>query len=60
MTNLPKFIERFLSEYFLKKLESRLKDIYLFTSEEKLNFVNKIRVVLCSEKCPCCGRICGL
>ena len=30
------------------------------TNKDKNNFINGIRVSICDQKCPCCGRICGI
>ena len=30
------------------------------TEKDKVAYVNKIRVNICDQKCPCCGRICGI
>ena len=28
--------------------------------KDRLSYIDMIRVVVCNEKCPCCGRICGI
>jgi len=30
------------------------------TDEDKKNYFNSVRDVVCEQTCPCCGRICGL
>ena len=30
------------------------------TEKDKLSYIDMIKVVICNQMCPCCGRICGL
>jgi hypothetical protein len=60
MTNLTKFVTNMLSPYIRGKISQETEDISELSIKDRDNYTNMIKVVVCSEKCPCCGRICGL
>lgn len=37
-----------------------IEDLSKLTDKDKMGYKSMIRVVVCTEKCPCCGRICGV
>lgn len=59
LKNLVKFLKRLLSAELSNKLKEEIDKINKLSEKDKVNYINRIRVVVCKEKCPCCGRICG-
>ena len=43
-----------------EKLSQIIKKATSFTDKEREDFIVLIKVSLCSQKCPCCARICGI
>lgn len=60
MTNLPKFIKQILKPEIKNKILNDLEENSKPNDKDKTEFINLIKVVVCNEKCPCCGRICGI
>ena len=60
LTNLVKFVKRLLSQEIKAKFLKEVDELHKLTEKDKLNYVDMIKVVVCNQKCPCCGRICGL
>ena len=58
ITDVQKFIRIFSKEETQARLKKTLRDIELFSLNEKEEFIRSIRVGVCPAKCPCCGRIC--
>lgn len=41
------------------KVLKEADDLENFIEKDKIDYINSLNVVVCNEKCPCCGRICG-
>jgi len=58
--NLAKFTKRLLSIENWQKYQDIIDSKTMMNEEDKINYFNSVRVVVCEQTCPCCGRICGL
>ena len=60
LTNLIKFVKKLLTSEIRSKFQDEIYKISQLTAKDKQSFINNIRVIVCNQKCPCCGRICGI
>jgi len=60
LTNIVKFVKKLLDPKIKAKLVEEVEDMNQLKDKDKLEYIDRIRVVVCNEKCPCCGRVCGL
>ena len=60
MTNLPKFVKRMLTPEIRDIYTKKLDEVSQLNTRDRMIYNDMIRVVICNEKCPCCGRICGV
>ena len=60
LTNLIKFVKKLLTAKIRSKFQDGINKANKLTPKDKHEFINSIRVIICNQKCPCCGRICGI
>ena len=58
--NIVKFTKRLLDPKVKAKFAEEIEDLNQLNYYEKFEYIERIRAIVCNEKCPCCGRICGL
>ena len=59
LTILVIFARRLLAPETREKINQEMDRLNRLTEKNKIDYITKIKVVVCNEKCPCCGRICG-
>ena len=57
---MSKFVKKMLTPDIRNNFVKEIERISQMNEKDKVKFVGQIKVVVCNEKCPCCGRICGI
>ena len=60
LTNLIKFVKKLLTVEIRSKFSDEIEKVCQFNLKDRVNYNNVIKVIICNQKCPCCGRICGI
>ena len=60
LTNIVKFVKKLLDPKIKAHFFEEVEGLNQLKDQDKFEYINRIRVVVCYQKCPCCGRICGL
>lgn len=60
VTNLVKFLKKMVEKQSKEKINKDIREQMTLSEKHHLEYRSLIKVVICPEKCPCCGRICGL
>lgn len=60
ISSLVKFVNKLLEKETKSKLNEEIKTGTKIGEKHHLEFIALVQVSICSDKCPCCGRICGL
>jgi hypothetical protein len=58
MTNLSKFVKKLLTSETRNLYTKELDDISKLSPKDRDSYL--IKGSICNQKCPCCGRICGV
>ena len=60
LTNFVKFVKKMISQPVRTNLIENINKQCKLNDKDKLEYIDKIKVVICDQQCPCCGRICGV
>lgn len=60
LTNLVKFVKYLLNAENTSKFRVEVEKVCQLDLKDKVNYLKMIKVNVCNQKCPCCGRICGI